>query len=494
MTSLPLPARPTDLSRAALYSAALVTLAGLLAVLPLRLAGLLVMAPAVGLLLLRHPWLAWIGLGVSLPITAGIKLGPMSVADITLAGAIFLWFADGIRCRSLRLNWAALPGFVALYLAALLVTAVGAVDLADAGREVIKWAEVFAVVWLVSQQATRLQARWLALSLLSGAALQAGLGIYQFIFRIGPDAFVLMERFMRAAGSFGQPNPYAGYLGLSLPVAVSLALWGWQRFLALDASAQERGAALLWAGIYSGLAGVIGLGLLASWSRGGWIGAAAGVGFVIVFRSRRALLASVTAGVAGLIALGLGGLNPAWVPASIGERLADLPAYLGIGINEILRQPVTDANFSIIERLAHWMAAWRMWEMAPWLGIGPGNYPAIYPAVQVPGWDDPLGHAHNIYLNVLAESGLVGLAAYLLFWGATLLWLVDKLRKARRASWEQALLVGIVGVIIHLSIHNFFDNLFVQGIYLHLALWLALSQIVAHGENQGIEQIRDSSR
>ena len=31
---------------------------------------------------------------------------------------------------------------------------------------------------------------------------------------------------MRAYGTFQQPNPYAGYLGLTLPLAFSVALWG----------------------------------------------------------------------------------------------------------------------------------------------------------------------------------------------------------------------------------------------------------------------------
>jgi hypothetical protein len=33
-----------------------------------------------------------------------------------------------------------------------------------------------------------------------------------------------MGRFMRAYGTFRQPNPYAGYLGYLAPVAVSLAV------------------------------------------------------------------------------------------------------------------------------------------------------------------------------------------------------------------------------------------------------------------------------
>ena len=121
----------------------------------------------------------------------------------------------------------------------------------------IKWIELLLIVWLVGQTLTPAQCRWLVLALLLGGAVQGLLGVYQFIFRIGPDAFVLLGRFMRAAGSFHQPNPYAGYLGLTLPVAVSLALWGWQQVAALATPGRERSRALFLATLYSGLAGVI---------------------------------------------------------------------------------------------------------------------------------------------------------------------------------------------------------------------------------------------
>ena len=57
----------------------------------------------------------------------------------------------------------------------------------------------------------------------------------------------------------------------------------------------------------------------------------------------------------------------------------------------------------------------------------------------MPGWADPLGHAHNYYLNVAAETGLLGLAAYCLM---VLSWLVLPFRLARRARAPLARAVG----------------------------------------------------
>ena len=456
----------------------LLALAWLLATLPLPLVGLLLAVVGGGLLLLRHPWLVWPGIALLLPVTSGIKAGPLSATDLLLAGAVALWFADGVRRRSVRLEPATLSGWIAVYLAALLLSAYTAVNLSEATSEVIKWIELLLVVWLVGQTLTPAQSRWLVLALLVGGAAQGALGVYQFILRIGPDAFVLLGRFMRAAGSFHQPNPYAGYLGLTLPVALSLALWG--------GLTVRRTSVLL----YSGLAGVLGAGLLASWSRGGWLGALAGVGLVVLLRSKRMLIA----GLVGLLALllwgAMGGLSPALLPAPIADRLADVPAYLGVGIEQIVAQPVNDENFSVIERLAHWLAAERMWESAPWLGVGPGNYATVYPAVRLPFWEDALGHAHNVYLNVLAETGLIGLAAYLLMWVGIIGWLWRQSRQQIAGSWEQALLVGVLGVVAHLTVHQLFDNLYVQGIQLQLALWLGVAAAQSRQESPAEAQRR----
>ncbi|MBI3960660.1 MAG: O-antigen ligase family protein [Chloroflexi bacterium] len=472
----------------------LLALAWLLATLPLPLIGLLLGAGGGGLLLLRHPWLVWPGIALVLPFTSGLKSGALSLTDLLLAAAIALWFADGARRKSVRLTPHALPGWIAPYLAALLLSTYRAVDLTEAASEVIKWTELLLVVWLVGQTLTPVQSRWLVLTLLAGGAAQGLLGVYQFLFHIGPDAFVLLGRFMRAAGSFHQPNPYAGYLGLTLPVAVSLALWAWQRVAAYGGLPVRRTEALVWALLYSGLAGAMGAGLLASGSRGGWLGAAAGVGLVVLARSRRMLMA----GLVGLLALllwgAMGGLSPAAIPAPIAERLADVPAYFGVGISQIVTQPVTDENFSVIERLAHWLAAARMWETAPWLGVGAGNYAAVYPQVRLPLWEDALGHAHNIYLNVLAESGLIGLAAYLLMWGGIVVWLWKATRRNRSGSWEQALLVGVLGVAAHLTVHHLFDNLYVQGIHLHIGLWLGAAAAQSHGKSPAEAQRRREKR
>ena len=90
-------------------------------------------------------------------------------------------------------------------------------------------------------------AKWVVAALLLGGLSQVALGAYQFMRQAGPAAFILPSGFMRAYGTFDQPNPYAGYLGYLAPVAASLSIWAlarwWRR---AQCSNGHRGAGIRW--------------------------------------------------------------------------------------------------------------------------------------------------------------------------------------------------------------------------------------------------------
>lgn len=452
---------------------ALILLASLIALAPLAWLCVILIVLVAGLIALIFPWLAWVVLAVALPITSGLRFGPASASDVILMAALALWAASAIAFSrtAARVRIPIWP--IAVYIFVLYLSTLGALDLDEALTEVVKWVEFGILLWVIPQALPTKRATWLVAALLVAAAVQGLYGLYQFIFRIGPDWFLIQGRFMRASGVFGQPNPYGAYLGLSLPVALSLLLWS-----LLNLFQQRTWTNMLWAIFYLGVAGCIGVGLIASWSRGAWLGAVASTIVVLAcFNARTALLLGMSALLFGIAAL-LGALNPEWLPTAITARIRDLPAYFGLV--DILALEVNDDNFAVIERLAHWVAALRMWEGALWLGVGPGNYAAAYAEVALPRWSDPLGHAHNIYLNVLGETGILGMITFLFMWASLVGWLVRQLREwLPIGSWARALAVGVLGVLAHLSVHSVFDNLFVQGMYLHIALWLAAVAIAA---------------
>jgi O-antigen ligase len=295
-----------------------------------------------------------------------------------------------------------------------------------------------------------------------------------------------MGRFMRAYGSFRQPNPYAGYLGLVTPLALSLALWAVSRvWEGLRRGPRNLPRDMLWRCLNSaGLLAVtvlLAAGLGMSWSRGAWLGLAASSVAVCGLRSRRAaiviLLAAVVVG-ALVIAGGFTAL-----PGALTERLSGFGEYIRYATSaDTAHVEITDANFAVLERVAHWQAAWGMFSDYPWFGVGIGNYAVAYPRYALPRWSDPLGHAHNTFLHYLAETGLLGLAGYILWLAAA----VAAAWRARGANsrFAQAVAVGAVGVVAHLVVHSLVDNLYVQGVYLHLAIVLG---VVSARRSRGVE-------
>ena len=94
----------------------------------------------------------------------------------------------------------------------------------------------------------------------------------------------------------------------------------------------------------------------------------------------------------------------------------------------------------------------RMWRDHPGLGVGMGAFEIAYPHYQSFPSDDWIDHAHNDYIEALAETGLVG--ALLILWALALF-----LREAFR-DWEQssrpqaswirlAAAIGCFGILVH---------------------------------------------
>jgi len=396
-----------------------------------------------------------------------IPVSGVNVVDLLVVITIAMWLARGVAQRNLffrapPLTWSTLA-FV--WVCGLSLTQ--AVSWREGLPEWLKWVEYAAVYLVAAQILLSRRAWWVVGGLLMAGVLEAGLGVYQFLRQVGPQAFVLLDRFMRAYGTFAQPNPYAGYLGYLAPVALSLALCGALRWR------QRRRPSDLWIGLVctaTAAALIVGIGV--SWSRGSWLGLAAASLLVLGLHARRAA-ASLVAGFA-LLALALLVFGVSWLPEAITARLGDLGAY--IAGPDPAHTEITDANFAVLERLAHWQSGLRMFTDHPWLGVGIGNYAATYSSYALPHWYQALGHAHNIYVNLLAETGLLGALAFAVFW-LSAAWQVGRIagkmtRGDDGAPYRPALAIGVLGTLTYLTVHSVFDNLFVQHMQLQLALLL----------------------
>lgn len=139
-------------------------------------------------------------------------------------------------------------------------------------------------------------------------------------------------------------------------------------------------------------AGITALGLAATLSRGGWL--VAGILLVVLAVLRRDRATLVVVGVlAGAAVVLLAAIGTVGGP----DRLADL------------LRPATGARTDL------WAASWRLFLDAPLLGIGVARFPDLVPEAVWAG-RQPYQHAHNLVLETLSTTGIVGTVAYLAYW------------------------------------------------------------------------------
>lgn len=442
----------------------------LLALLPLPWVVLgIVGVVVVGLILVYPQWGLYL-LVFSVPFGSlyEVNLGGITVgASEGLVGLLLIaWFARTAALRSnvglvnRRWVWPKLSIPLLVFIGTVLFSSLNATALPFFLKELFKWIEFLGVMLFVCNTITEKQSRIVVTCLLLAGLAQAFLGIYQFLTQSGPDFFVLMGRYMRAYGTFEQPNPFAGYLGLIAPLAFAFGV-------SVGNSSVEKHNWLRWLGL--GSFGIIAAAIGMSWSRGAWLAFAAAFFTINLVRSRKGAALFVTL-LALLAFLGLLG-SFELLPESITQRLTSFLPFATI--RDVRGIEVTDENYAVLERLAHWQAALDMWRDHVWFGVGFGNYEAAYAQYALPKWDLPLGHAHNYYLNIAAETGLLGLLAYLMLWATAFVAVVQRIRYSD-SMYARTIALGALGMLIHLSAHNVLDNLWVHNLYIHVAIVFGL--------------------
>lgn len=466
-----------------------VLLGAVLAALPLMWSGIFLVCGLLVIGTLVHPM---VGLGAALvlgptkPLTDFfVPALPLDLGQIALIVTLGSWGIRLLASKRLVLPRSPLnvPFFVLI--GAMLLSLTNALSIGYAVSELTKWLQVLIIVWLVTLSFEERHIPLLLSMVLLAAGVQAAVGVWQFGLRgIGPEHFqILGGRFYRAYGSFEQPNPYAGFLGLTLPVAIGITLgalgvW-WQR---LQPAFKMRRVASIGARLvnvellrlvsFAALATLLLAGLLMSWSRGAWIGFGVAAAAIIFAWPRlwwNGVLLLTTGGIAGIIAIRFNLL-----PAAIMSRLTGFTSF--VQTFDVRGVAINDANYSVLERLAHWQAAEEMARYFPWFGVGIGNYEPVYSAFALINWPQPLGHAHNIYLNFLAETGVVGLVAYIGFWASVVI-LTWRLTREQDV-WRRSIAIGLLGTWAHLSAHQLLDKLYVANLHLHIAVLLGVLSVM----------------
>ncbi len=274
-----------------------------------------------------------------------------------------------------------------------------------------KWGEYLLLTILAAEMSRRPRLVEQGLKVLAfSAALVVFEGVTQERFEYGFFRNYRWDHFHRMTGPYRNPIDLATYLMVIIPI---LAAWAW-----LDRHKTRWRNWLLVLALF--------LCFLRTQAVGAWLGIIASLGFFAWRnrRFRRLILAAM-----GVMALA-GGLYLGYV-----GRLGGV-----VTLTEIGKQ----------DRLAMWQSAIHMIQDRPVLGHGLNTFMANYLHYRIGGERQPR-YAHNCYLQMAAETGLIGLAAFL-----GMLWLLfhrclrslQEASDAARWAFLFALLVGLVGFVV----------------------------------------------
>ena len=246
----------------------------------------------------------------------------------------------------------------------------------------------------------------------------------------------------RSAGLIGEPNRYAQIMVVLLPLAI-FRFWGERsRFLRLAAA---------------GLTGLILVGILLSFSRMGFLTI---VLLLLIMTFMRYLKPSQVFSIALVFAV--------LVLVAVPDYVVRMESLGRIG--GLFSKTTEAPDEAVLGRVAQNLAALRVFLQNPILGVGPGNFAKFYSTQFVNALS--LIHqnedyrAHSLYLEIAAETGLMGFTAFM-----AIVWVLMHQLWQLRVRWSQrypdlanlatAFLLALIaylatGVFLHLSYSRYF--------------------------------------
>ena len=322
-------------------------------------------------------------LGASATITDAVAgLAVIAVAVRVVAG-------DRIRSRRGWLPYAAV-------IVALAFATVGALDVAESVRGFVRYAELFVLVPLAVAVAVkdRLDMLLVAGALVATTVIEGVVGVYQSATGTGAS---YGGQYVRAVGTFGAEQVLAmgaviGY-GIVATLALALANRGRTRAILLAVTA------------------ALAVPLAFSLSRGSWIATALAVTLMLIAWNWRA---AAVCGALAVVVLGGLTLSGNTASATYTERVTSIGSS------------GSEPDRSVKDRYALWGTAVDIWRDHPVFGVGLKDfhqYRDTYAPMSLSAGSDvddptagfrrePLLSAHNQYLMVLSEQGVVGAGAF----------------------------------------------------------------------------------
>jgi len=361
----------------------------------------------------------------------GVNLGPVPIDAVTICTALVIIsyaihnLGTGDKRPSVPYAWAFLA-----FLVFGAVSAVVAPSTVESAAVIIRFIGYFALVYAVGYSVRSREAlTWILILMIVAGAITGLYGIYQYTYapqtaKIG--LYDLSDEVAARVGStFENPNFYAEYLVLMVPLGLALVLGsrGLFRRFAMG------GATLL---LFAAL--------ILTYTRGSWM--ATGIGVILMSLLTNAWLVWVW--------IALFAVAFAAAPG-VASRLASITNITG-----------GTAGF----RMKLWRIAAGIIREHPLIGVGIGNYYDVFteyifrhPELSV-GW--VIYGAHNSYLTFWAETGIFGILSFVAIILISIkygLYLSRAKAKDRYLSWiNSAIVAGVIGFAINSLTSNSFHH------------------------------------
>lgn len=264
----------------------------------------------------------------------------------------------------------------------------------------------------------------LAIAISIFGAFLAIFAVVQSFIRPGTLYGVIIPRYPNGVyGPYVSHTHYAGLMEMLVPFPLMLA--------ATRRYAGPRRIYLIFAGL------LMAASVVASGSRGGVIVIAAELFVAFLFDSRRSVRARVVTASAIFAAVAIASVL--FVTTSALDHLRYAVQHPG-------------SDLSIETRVTVYRDALHMIPAHPWLGWGLGSFPTVFPTYRTRYDGTFMNAAHNDYLQLLVETGVLGLGMLVwlivIVYRSGLRWAPDwKERPA--AAVSIAGLIGITGLAIH---------------------------------------------
>lgn len=458
----------------------------------------LVVAAFAGLATLMFPVLAPLGLVLSVPVQDVVRIPVGSVGltatQLALAGTGFL-LPLVLLTRRARVHFPLIAQVLTIFLLVQVISLSVASNVLFGVATIYRWgAALVAFLAVIHLMVSRRSVLLLAAGLAIAAVGEVAFGTVQSALGLAPPSFAVAAGIYRAYGTFGQPNPYGGYLEMVGLWLLPLALWNVRacatflrryrlvRWRGIVAAAGTRRRLILHGlhlivlatGVLASLAGI-----LLSFSRGAWVGTLVGLATLLLFAPASVRRVGVAAVVIGAIVLLAGGWQQ--LPEPVRERAVQLVTQARpFDVRDV---QLTTNNWAVVERMVHWQAAWSMFLDHPLTGVGAGNFSVVFPDYSLhPIFRVARGHAHNYYLHVLAELGIPGLVVYLSLLVSAVGTMLTVVRR-RAFGFDRAVALGALAATAAVAVHNLVENLHELHLSIQLlALW-GLAWRARHGWN-----------